>query len=158
MNHSAEPAVTATTVSISRMYNADRALVFDVWTRPEHIAHWFGPEGFRTTIHEMDVRAGGVWRFTMHGPDGTDYPNLVTYKEVVKPERLVYLQGDDAEPDRFEVTVTFKEHGEQTELHMISVFKSEARLKEAIEQFGVIEGLREHMLRLENWLTGLSAH
>lgn len=155
MSTSSHPTVTATTVSISRIYDIDRETLFEVWTKPEHIAHWFGPSGFKNTIHEMDVRPGGTWRFTMHGPDGTDYPNLVTYKEVVKPERLVYLQGDDSEPDRFEVTVTFNEHGEQTELHMISVFKSEEKLKEAIEKFGAIEGLREHMNRLENWLTGL---
>ena len=57
-----------------------------------------GPNGFTTTIHEMDVQVGGVWRFIMHGPDGTDYPNKIVYREIVKPERLVYDHGDDNDP------------------------------------------------------------
>ena len=55
----------------------------------EIIATW-GPKGFTNTIHEMDVRPGGVWRFVMHGPDGVDYQNKIVYIEIVKPERLVY--------------------------------------------------------------------
>src|SRR5579862_1989189 len=54
-----------------RLLDAPRELVFDVWTNPAHVPQWWGPNGFTTTIHEMDVRPGGVWRLTMHGPDGT---------------------------------------------------------------------------------------
>lgn len=73
-------------IVISRLIHAPRELVFKVWTDPKHVAHWWGPNGFTNTIHEMDVRPGGVWRFIMHGPDGVDYPNKIVYKEVVKPQ------------------------------------------------------------------------
>src|SRR3954464_2525826 len=87
-----------------RVFDAPRELVYKAWTDPEHVAQWWGPNGFTNTIHEMDVRPGGVWRFIMHGPDGTDYKNEVEYLEVVKPELLVYLH--ESTP-KFHVTVTF---------------------------------------------------
>ena len=65
---------------ITRTVDAPRALVWQAWTQPQHIAAWWGPDGFRTTIHAMNVTVGGVWRFMMHGPDGTDYPNRIVYR------------------------------------------------------------------------------
>src|SRR5689334_18469516 len=61
-------------IVITRVIDAPRELVFAAFTDAEHISNWWGPNGFRTTTYEKDVRPGGVWRFTMHGPDGTDYP------------------------------------------------------------------------------------
>ena len=74
----------------TRHVDAPRDLVFRAFTEPEHVIHWWGPFGFRNTIHEMAVKPGGVWRFTMLGPDGTDYPNEIRYRDVVIPERLTY--------------------------------------------------------------------
>jgi uncharacterized protein YndB with AHSA1/START domain len=84
---------------ITRTVDAPGELVWEAWTQPHHIARWWGPDGFRTTIHEMHVEVGGVWRFIMHGPDGTDYPNRIVYREIVKPERLVYDHAED-KPNR----------------------------------------------------------
>jgi uncharacterized protein YndB with AHSA1/START domain len=66
--------------------------VFRAWTDPAQVSVWWGPRGFTTTSHEIDIRPGGRWRFVMHGPDGTDYDNLITFVEIVAPERLVYDQ------------------------------------------------------------------
>src|SRR3954471_663109 len=77
-------------IVISRLFDAPRELVWAAWTDPQQVVQWWGPKGFTTTIHEMDVRPGGVMRHTMHGPDGTDYANKSVFKEVVKPERIVY--------------------------------------------------------------------
>ena len=77
-------------ITVTRVISASRETVFEMWTNPKHIAQWWGPRGFTNTIEEMDVRPGGVWRFVMHGPDGVDYPNKIVYREVVRPERLVY--------------------------------------------------------------------
>ena len=74
----------------TRLFDAPRDLVFSVWTDPKHLAQWWGPYGFTTTTSSFDMRPGGVWRFVMHGPDGTDYENRITYDEIVRPERLVY--------------------------------------------------------------------
>jgi uncharacterized protein YndB with AHSA1/START domain len=111
-----------------RVFNAPRDLVFDVWTDPKHVAQWWGPTGFSTTIQEMDVRAGGTWRLVMHGPDGTDYKNRIVFLEVVKPERLVYKHEPEkgTEPVTFETTVTFADRGGKTELTMRMLFPSAA--------------------------------
>ena len=74
----------------TRVFDAPRELVFKMWTDPKHVGRWWGPRGFTTTIHEMDVKPGGIWRLTMHGPDGRDYKNKVVFLEVEEPERLVY--------------------------------------------------------------------
>ena len=72
----------------SRVLDAPRALVFSAWTNPKHLAQWWGPNGFTTTTHAYDFRPGGVWRFVMHGPDGRDYQNRITFDEIVPPELL----------------------------------------------------------------------
>src|SRR5690349_10691408 len=97
----------------TRVFNAPRELVFDLWTRPEHVAQWWGPNGFTTTIQEMDVRPGGVWRLVMHGPDGTNYPNRSVFVEIIRPERIVY---DHLSGPKFRSTATFDEEGGKTRL------------------------------------------
>ena len=77
-------------IVVSRVFDAPRELVWEAWTNPKHVANWWGPTGFSTTIEKMDVRPGGEWKHVMHGPDGTDYPNHSVFIEVVKPERIVY--------------------------------------------------------------------
>lgn len=69
-------------ICITRLVNAPRDLVWEVWTNPEHIRHWWGPNGFYSTIFEMDVRPGGNWEFILHGPDGRDYKNKSIYTTV----------------------------------------------------------------------------
>jgi uncharacterized protein YndB with AHSA1/START domain len=68
----------------SRQFDAPRALVFSVWTDPKHLAQWWGPNGFTTTTHAYDFRPGGVWRFVMHGPDGRDYQNRITFLKLFR--------------------------------------------------------------------------
>src|SRR5271154_2330152 len=94
-----------------REFEAPRELVFSAWTDPKHLAQWWGPNGFTTTTSSFDIRPGGVWRFVMHGPDGRDYQNRITYEDVVPPQRIVYRHGgvEDGEPVRFTTTVTFDE-------------------------------------------------
>lgn len=141
-------------IVITRSFNAPRNLVFDVWTDPKHIGAWWGPTGFTTTTHEMNVKPGGVWRFIMHGPDGTDYPNRITYREVIKPEKLVFSHGDDidSDPNAFLSTVTFKEVGKKTEITMEMVFNTKAQRDMVVEQYGAIEGNKQTMDRLEKYL------
>ena len=103
-------------IVMTRAFDAPRELVWNAWTDAKHIKQWWGPRGFTTTTHEMDVRPGGVWRFIRHGPDGTDYPNRIVYTEIVKPERLVYTHCGDAgaEDVQFQVTVSFVEEDGET--------------------------------------------
>ena len=110
----------------TRVVDAPRDLVWEVYTDPKHVAQWWGPKGFTNTIHEMDVRPGGIWRLTMHGPDGTNYPNRIAFLEVEKPSRLVYDHGDDANPRMFHVTTHFTAEGAHTKIISRIVFPSAA--------------------------------
>jgi uncharacterized protein YndB with AHSA1/START domain len=76
---------------LSRVFDAPRELVWKAWTDPKHLVHWFGPHGFTNPVCEVDLRPGGVWRHVMRGPDGNDYPMLTIFREIVVPERLVFL-------------------------------------------------------------------
>ena len=87
---SGAPFASRAELLIKRTFDAPRKLVFKVWTDPKHLAQWWGPRGFTTEVHEMDVGPGGVWRYSMHGPDGSDYPFDGVYVEVVEPEWLVF--------------------------------------------------------------------
>ena len=68
-------------IVMTRLIKAPRERVFDAWIDPAHIGEWWGPNGFSITTEAMHVELGGVWRFVMHGPDGTDYPNVIIYSE-----------------------------------------------------------------------------
>jgi uncharacterized protein YndB with AHSA1/START domain len=139
----------------TRLIDAPRELVFAAWTEAKHVGQWFGPDGFTTITHSMDVRPGGVWRFTMRGPDGKDWPNVVTYEEVVPPERLVYMHGDDREPDMFHTTVTFADEGGRTALTMRAVFKTAAARAQVVRENGAIEGAQQTVSRLERYVRSI---
>ncbi len=135
-------------IVLTRTLNAPRELVFDAWTDPKHIAQWWGPNGFTTTNHDMDVRPGGVWRFVMRGPDGVDYKNKIVYIEIAKPERLVYSHGDeDGDEPPFHVTVTFAEQGGKTHLTIRILFASAAQ-RDKNAEFGAIELGNQTLARL----------
>jgi uncharacterized protein YndB with AHSA1/START domain len=137
----------------TRTYDAPRELVYQAFTDPQHVPHWYGPNGFTITMHEMDVREGGKWRFIMHGPDGTDWDNLITYTKIVKPERLEYLHGaSDEDPAHFNVIVTFEQKGNQTLLTMTSLFPT-AEARAAVVSFGAIELGQQTLARLAEHLT-----
>ena len=126
---------------ITRTLNAPRELVFEAWTDPAHLVNWWGPDGFTNSFHEFNMEPGGTWRFIMHGPDGTDYPNRIVFEEVVKPERLTYTHDSDVDndPRMFRVTVTFEAQGDKTVLTMRSLFAT-AEALEAVKKFGAVEG------------------
>lgn len=136
---------------LTRDFDAPRELVFRAYTDPEHLPHWWGPDGFRNTVHEIDVRPGGRWRFTMHGPDGTDYPNRIVYREVVRPERLEYAHDSDVDDDprRMQVTVTFDDlGGGRTRVTMRTVFPTPEH-REEVNRFGAVELGNQTLRRLE---------
>lgn len=106
-------------IKITRLYDAPVALVWDAWTDPAKAAMWWGPRGFTITTHSKDLRNGGHWHYTMHGPDGVDYPNKTIYHEVVPQSRLVYDHGgNDEQAPLFRVTVTFTEVQGKTKMDM----------------------------------------
>ena len=139
----------------TRVFNAPRNLVFSAFTDPNHLAQWWGPDGFRTTTLAFNFRPGGIWRFVMHGPDGRDYQNRVTYDEIVPPERLVYRHdgGDDVEPVQFTQTLTFEDIGkDKTRLVWHGRFPSAEERARVIKDYGADKGLVQTMARLADYL------
>ena len=144
-------------IVISRVLDAPRSLVFDVWTDPIHVGEWYGPRGFTITTHKMDVRPGGTWNFVMHGPEDVDYQNRIIFIEVDRPYRLVYSHaGEEGEPSQFQVTLTFEEHDGKTLLTMRSLFESAADRDRVVEEHHAIEGGNQTLDRLQERLARMS--
>jgi uncharacterized protein YndB with AHSA1/START domain len=141
-------------IVIARTINAARERVWEAFTIEEQVVLWWGPDGFRNTNHEMDVRPGGVWSYTMHGPDGTNYPNRVRYIEVVPPERLVYLHDDgtDNPDEQFETTVTFMEREGKTVVTLRALFPTADVRRRHVEEYGAVEGGTQTLGRLARFL------
>ena len=127
----------------TRVFDAPRKLVWQQWTDPKYLAQWWGPDGFTTNTSAFEFRAGGIWRFVMHGPDGRDYQNRITFDEIVKPERIVYRHdgGEDVEPVQFAQTVTFEDLGNnQNRMIWHGKFPTAEERKRVIETYGADKG------------------
>jgi uncharacterized protein YndB with AHSA1/START domain len=137
-------------LKFTRVFDAPRELVFEAWTNPKHLVQWWGPDGFTTTVHEMDLRPGGTWRLTMRGPDGHDYRNRIVFVEVVKPSRLVYKHDPEAgsEPVSFQTTVTFAAEGNQTRVTLHMRFPTTEVRKLVVDKYGAVEGAKQTLGRL----------
>jgi uncharacterized protein YndB with AHSA1/START domain len=119
------PKSKSNEIRIIRVYDAPVEAVWDAWTDPEQVAQWWGPRGFTITTHGKDLRPGGFWNYTMHGPDGTDWPNTTVYHEVEKHKKLVYDHGgSDDRPPMFRVTALFSEVDGKTQLDMTMTMPS----------------------------------
>lgn len=118
-------------LKIIRVLDAPVKAVWDAWTTPEKVAKWWGPRGFTLTTHSRDLRTGGHWNYTMHGPDGTDYPNKTQYIEVKKHAKLIYDHGgNDSRPPLFRVTVLFSEAKGKTTMDMTMTLPTPEALEE----------------------------
>jgi uncharacterized protein YndB with AHSA1/START domain len=154
MERANQPANELTFV---REFNAPRELVFEVWTKSEHLMKWWGPDGFTLTTASMEAAVGVIWKFIMHGPDGTDYPNKIEFIEVIKPERLVYKHCDNNGTIgvSFEVNILFEVIENKTQLTMNMTFPSAEELQKVAKEFGAIEGAEQHLNRLKQYIYSL---
>ena len=143
-------------IVISRIFDAPRELVWQAFIDPKRLVKWWGPRGFTTTIEEMNVRPGGIWKLVMHGPDGANYPNKSVFKEIVPQERIVYSHGggrEDGPGVSFTATWTFEDVGpDQTRLTVRHVFPSAEMRDRIVREFGAIEGAKQTMARLAEHL------
>ena len=144
-------------IVLTRSFDAPRETVFDAWTDPQQVVQWWGPRGFTTTSQEIDVRPGGAWRFIMHGPDGTDYYNEITFVEVLRPERLVYNHRGEEGSAAFQTTVTFEAEGGRTKVTMKTVFATAADRDFVVREYDAIEGGNQTLDRLGDHVAMKSA-
>jgi len=140
-------------LSITRVLNAPIELVWKVWTDPEHIKNWWGPNGFTNTIFEMDVKPGGNWEFIMHGPDGKEYKNRSIFKEIIKHKRIVY---EHVTGPKFQTTVDFTPQGKKTLLEWRMVFDTAEERDKTVKTFKADVGLKENIFKLEEYLRNVS--
>ena len=134
---------------ISRLLDAPVELVWEVWTNPEHIKNWWGPNGFTNTITKMEIKPGGEWNLIMHGPDGTDYKNKSVFKEIVKHKKFVY---EHISGPKFLAKVTFESRGNQTFLEWHMLFKTKEEFIQTVKTFKADEGLKQNIAKLNIYL------
>jgi uncharacterized protein YndB with AHSA1/START domain len=128
----------------ARLIDAPRARVFRALAHPAHLARWWGPKGFTSTFEAFEFRPGGTWRFVLHGPDGTGYPNENVFREIVAPERVVVEHRSD--DHHFVLTITFETHGSQTLVGWRQVFDT-AEHRDRVAPF-VVEAHEQNLDRL----------
>lgn len=140
-------------IMITRAFDAPRGLVFDAYTRPELLRRWLGPATWALTVCEIDLRAGGAWRYVMHGPEGAEMVMRGVYREVVAPARLVTTESFDDDWTGGETvnTTTFDEHDSVTSVITIVEYSSRAARDGALGT-GMEAGMAEGFGRLDEVL------
>ena len=120
------PAQSATAdreIVISRVISAPRELVFEAFSEVRHLSRWWGPEGSPPPRGRSSSASAGEWDFVMHGPDGTDYQEWISWTEIVPPERIALLHGESrGDPNAFGSVLTFAPDGTATRIEMRTVF------------------------------------
>ncbi|MGZ9583044.1 SRPBCC family protein [Paenibacillus marinisediminis] len=157
MNQNNETNKSATRVGereieVIRVFDAPRDLVFDAWTKEEHLSKWWGPQDFMSTFKKFDMKPGGIWEFIMHGPDGVDFPNTNVIVEVVKPERIVFKH--DVFP-HYLATATFDDLDGKTKLTYSTIFDESADVFGEVRTYAV-RGAEQSMERLAELLASMS--
>jgi uncharacterized protein YndB with AHSA1/START domain len=151
------PAKSATAdreIVISRVIDAPRDLVFEPFTEVRHLSRWWGPEGFTTTTQSFEFRVGGEWDFVMHGPDGTDYAEWISWTEIAPPERIALLHGESrGDPNAFESVITFEPDGAATRIEMRTVFPTKELRDEAVDKYHAIEGGQQTLSKLAAYVS-----
>lgn len=133
---------------VERLVSAPRSIVFEAFSDARHLDAWWGPEGFTNDTHEMEFSVGGLWRYTMIGPDGKHWPNWIRYTEISPPSRIVYDHGGEmGEPAHFIGIVSLEEQGEKTMVSLTLVFPT-AEARDATLKFGAVEGGRQTLAKL----------
>ena len=133
----------------SRVIDASRELVFTAFTEVRHLSRWWGPEGFTTTTRCFEFRVDGAWDFVMHGPDGTDYQEWITWTAIAPPERITLLHGEFRDdPNAFESVLTFEADGDKTRIELRTVFPTKELRDGAVEKYHAVEGGRQTLNNL----------
>lgn len=142
-------------LKVDRLVRAPISLVFEMFSDARHLDAWWGPDGFQNETHEMDFSVDGLWRYTMHGPDGKDWPNWIRYREISPPTRIAYEHGGEmGEPAHFDGIITFESEGDKTRITMILIFPTQAA-RDATFKFGAVEGGKQTLARLDAYVSAL---
>lgn len=137
-------------LTITRIFDAPRDLLWKAWTEPERVMRWWGPKGFTSPVCKIDLRIGGSYLFCMLSPDGEDFWSTGVYREIVPPAKIVctdsfadedgnvvpatyYDMGDDF-PLELQITVSFEEHDGKTKMTLLHAGLPSGTMKDATAQ------------------------
>jgi len=152
-----EPTAADREIVISRAIGAPRELVFEAFTQLRHLSQWWGPDGFTTTTRSFEFRVDGAWDFVMHGPDGADYHEWITWTEILPPERIALVHGESRDdPNAFESVLTFEAAGDETRIVMRTLFPTRELRDEAVERYHAIEGGEQTLGNLAAYVAELT--
>jgi uncharacterized protein YndB with AHSA1/START domain len=129
----------------TRSVHATREAVWNAWTNPILLAQWWGPKGFRNTFYAFDLRPGGEWRFIMHAPNGTEFPNESVFVDIAEPERIVFRHL--APVHAFLATAEFADDRDGTAIRLTMLFPTAAECERSRRY--VVQGNEENLDRLE---------
>ena len=136
-------------IVVTRLFDAPRPVVFEAWTKAEHVAHWWDPSGVPLAVCEIDLRPGGAFRWVNRAPDGGEGHSFAgIYREIVPPEKLVFAAPDS--PDRG-TTLTFTEDGKKTKL-TITMECGSKQERDAMLQMRVDAGTAQTLENLAAYL------
>lgn len=141
-------------IEMTRLFDAPRELVFDAFTNPEHVPHWFGPRGWSLPLCEIDLRPGGSWRYVLRGPNGEEMGMSGEYKEITPPERVVTTESFDDYPGDSLNTLLLTEEDGKTR-YTVTVLYPSKETRDAVLASGMSEGAAETLERLAEHLESL---
>ena len=130
---------------LERTLNAPIDIVWEAWTNPDHIANWWGPNGFSNTISKMDFKVGGEWNLVMLAPDGTNYDNRSIFEEIIPLKKIVYKHISQP---LIIATIDFEDLGEKTGLRWHMLFESADVFKDVAQKYGAEEGQKQNVEKL----------
>ena len=145
-----ENGIVERELRFSRLLNAPINLVWEVWTNSEHIKLWWGPDGFKNTIHKMEIKPNGEWSLIMHSPTGTDYEIKSVFREIIKHKKIVYEQLNHF---KYIATIEFESKKDKTYINWTMLFESKEYLIEAAKTYGVVEGFKQNAEKLVDYLS-----
>lgn len=143
------------TVIIEKTFKAPRKLVWEAWTRPEHISNWWGPKGMKTSVNEHDFRVGGKWNYSMKMPNGGDFVSEGIYAEIVEGEKIVTSANFLPMTENVELHMLFEDEGEHTKFTFLVIHESE-EYKLQQEKMGIYNGWGSTFDRLAEFLMNAS--
>lgn len=132
--------------------NAPIEKIWEVWTNPDHLVKWWGPNGFTNTIHQMDLKKGGEWKMTMHGPDGTNFPNRSVFLEIIPNEKIVFEHFNP----HFITTVRFDYVDSATRIEWSMLFDSPEMYEIVVKAHKADEGQKQNLEKLEKYISDLN--
>jgi uncharacterized protein YndB with AHSA1/START domain len=142
-------------VVVTRVVNAPRRLVFDAWTKPEHLPHWMlGPPGWTMRVCEIDLRPGGSWHFIWRRSDGSELEMRGVYQEVVPPERLVSTESWGGDWPETLNTLVLTEQDGKTTMTVTLLYPSKAA-RDAALKTGMKDGMAASYDQLDEYLRTL---